>query len=134
MVVKQVDETIVSSTTLQDDNELFVPVRVNQAYGYQLHILLNSHANADFKYRWTIPSGASGTKKNQAWTTTPNTTDLITATRAKNTSGSDQSFDDIGSFKIASSDGFAQLQWSPNIDVVDSCTVKAGSWLMVSES
>lgn len=60
-IVKSATESVTSSTTLQDDNELFAPVAANAVYDVFLHLLHDSDATAagDIKIGWSGPSGAT---------------------------------------------------------------------------
>lgn len=59
-IVKKTDEIVNNSTVLQDDDELFVPLNINKTYSYRLVLMVNSSTSADFKYGFSIPSGATG--------------------------------------------------------------------------
>lgn len=57
--IKSADETVTSSTTLQDDNELAIAVRADAAYRVELHLVYSSGTTPDFKFGWSYPSGAT---------------------------------------------------------------------------
>ncbi|GAA4221562.1 hypothetical protein FHR32_005137 [Streptosporangium album] len=56
---KTADESVVNSTTVQDDNDLTVTVGANRVYDVLLRLKLEGGSNGDFSYNWTLPSGAS---------------------------------------------------------------------------
>ncbi|WP_433252847.1 hypothetical protein ACQPYK_08540 [Streptosporangium sp. CA-135522] len=56
-VRKSVDESLTSSTTVQDDDELFVAVVANAVYRIQTFIRYNSPTAADMRLTWSGPSG-----------------------------------------------------------------------------
>lgn len=57
--MKPSDETVTSSTTLQDDNDLQVLVRANATYKVDLHLVYQSGTTPDLKFGWTVPAGAT---------------------------------------------------------------------------
>lgn len=56
---KTAAETLSSSTTLQNDNDLFLPVVANSRYSWTARILLTSPSAADFKLDLSLPAGAT---------------------------------------------------------------------------
>lgn len=56
---KTADETVNNSSTLQDDDELFVEVAANAVYKLSLLAAQNSGATPGFKLNFTLPAGAS---------------------------------------------------------------------------
>jgi hypothetical protein len=58
-VTKSVTETVTNSTTLQNDDELFLSVEANATYEVELWLLHSSGTTGDFKGGWTAPSGAT---------------------------------------------------------------------------
>lgn len=58
-VTKSSDETINTSTTLQDDDALTFAVVANGEYEVEAVVLYNSGATPDFKFAWTAPAGAT---------------------------------------------------------------------------
>jgi len=59
VVMKIVDESVTSSTTLQDDNELQFAVDANTRYTIEFFLIYNTLAAADLKAQYTVPAGAS---------------------------------------------------------------------------
>ena len=53
-IVKKADETVTSSTVMQDDDELTVALSANKSYGFLLVLKIISPAAADFKYNLTV--------------------------------------------------------------------------------
>jgi len=60
-IVKTVDETINSDTTLHNDNEIFFVPNINKVYGWSMLGYVSSEAAADYKYSWSLPAGCTGT-------------------------------------------------------------------------
>lgn len=58
-VIKTTDETVVSSTTAQSDDELFIPVLANTQYFIEFFIIYDAIQAADIKIMFQAPSGSS---------------------------------------------------------------------------
>lgn len=58
--VKSADETVSGSTTLQNDDHLFVTVSANSVYVIELEGMHNSSAAGDIKVVFSVPSGTTG--------------------------------------------------------------------------
>jgi hypothetical protein len=58
--VKEADETVTTSTTLQDDNELLFAVDVNEVWQFEGVLFIDAPAAADWKMTFTGPTGAVG--------------------------------------------------------------------------
>lgn len=56
-VIKGSDESVTSSITLQNDDELVLPLLANTDYWLEAFILYGANATADFKLYFTVPSG-----------------------------------------------------------------------------
>lgn len=56
--VKQVNESVISTIGLQDDNELTFPIGANEEWTYRFVIQANSNAAADLRFAVTAPGGA----------------------------------------------------------------------------
>jgi len=61
-VVKKAIQTIQSSTTLQDDDELLFTPTINKIYSGLFLIRMTSGTVPDFKYAMTVPTGAVGSR------------------------------------------------------------------------
>lgn len=57
-VVKSVDESVVSSTTMQDDDQLVLNVNANTKYWVEGFVMYSALAAADVKTSYSGPSGA----------------------------------------------------------------------------
>ncbi len=53
---KTADETVTSSTTLQDDDHLTMAVAANEAWSLNWRLLYNANATGDLKIAWTQPA------------------------------------------------------------------------------
>lgn len=58
-VVKSADETVTSSTTLQDDDQLQIAVAANTSYWMRLFVMYTGLAVADLKVSFAGPAGAT---------------------------------------------------------------------------
>lgn len=56
-VSKTVDESVTSSITLQDDDELVLPLLANTDYWFECFILYGASVTSDLRLLFTIPSG-----------------------------------------------------------------------------
>ncbi len=57
---KTADETVISSTALQDDDVLSFAIGANEAWALRIELHINANASGGFKFAFTLPSGASG--------------------------------------------------------------------------
>jgi hypothetical protein len=57
IILKSADESVVSSTALQDDNELALPVVANGIYRVEFHLMFSGDAAGDIQFGFTFPSG-----------------------------------------------------------------------------
>lgn len=60
-VVKTVAETVNNSTTMQNDDELFLTVAASTTYRFSARILYTSGVTPDIKFGFTYPVGATAT-------------------------------------------------------------------------
>jgi len=59
-VVKAADESVTSSTTLQDDNHLILPLEANATYTLEGGLYYDGQFNAgNLKLTWTLPASAT---------------------------------------------------------------------------
>jgi hypothetical protein len=61
-VIKSTTETVTSSTALQDDNELIVPLEADATYYCVFLLALGGVSAADVNTEYSFPSGATGFK------------------------------------------------------------------------
>lgn len=62
LVRKTADESVTSSTVMQSDDQLVVALDANSYYAIRAVITYDSPAAGDFKFQFTVPSGATGRK------------------------------------------------------------------------
>lgn len=59
VITKAVDEVVNNSTAVQDDDELFFPVKANEIWHINLFILFDGDAAADIVFGWSVPAGTT---------------------------------------------------------------------------
>jgi hypothetical protein len=59
MATKSADQSVTSSTTLVNDNELFVALSTSITYQVDWHFIYEGSTAGDFKYGFTYPAGAT---------------------------------------------------------------------------
>ena len=60
VVRKTSDESVTSSTTLQNDDALVFAIGASENWAITFHLFVRSHASGDIKIGVTVPSGAAG--------------------------------------------------------------------------
>lgn len=130
-VLKTADETVTSSTTMQNDNDLVIPVEANATYYARVHLAFGGLSGADIKTQWTVPTGTTGLKFSRGpeiGTTDRQDTNMISAvhnlttvrnygcmsTLAANISGEAQIANEFLRIVTSSTAGNVQLQWAQN--------------------
>jgi hypothetical protein len=131
-VSKPADETVNSSTTLQNDDDLFFSVSANKEYAFQIFLYLDIDGVPDFKFDFTFPTGTTyliGGHYDQ------NAMSIHTeATSARYVNGgTDKWVFYTGTFVTAGTAGTVQLQWAQNSSNAADTTVKKGSWIQYEE-
>lgn len=58
-VVKPSNETVLNSTTLQNDDHLALPMSANTIYFIQGMFIISGLEAADMAFKWAVPSGAT---------------------------------------------------------------------------
>lgn len=148
---KLVDESVISSTTLQNDNELFAAIAANTVYQLDLALLVTeaTGTTADLKIAWTMPTGCrldtANAGAHTAWNGSSGAQEVEWASWQGETSSptSSRSFGTINAGLIfgyhvhgrvtnGPNAGTLQLQWAQNLSVAENVTVKAGSSLLLT--
>lgn len=144
-VHKTADESVISSTTVQNDNHLLVSVAANAEYEIVTQLGVTGSAAGDIKTRWTIPSGATtqrfcrGPDTSSTGSTAATTIRCVALTNGHATeinyglfSTSDLSWIEERMYVVvAGTAGVVQLQWAQNASTATNTTVKAGSYITV---
>ena len=123
-------QSVTSSTTLVNDNDLFLAIPANGVYVIQGAILVTGASAGNIKYTFTIPSGASGNmsslQENTSGTLVLDGPGVWTATI---TGDAAQGIWLYGLLVNSSTAGTLQLQWAQNGSNATPTTVAAYSYL-----
>lgn len=135
-IVKGSDESVTSSTTLQNDDDFQIPVEANGTYlVWGTLLLFSASVTPDIKCQWSVPSGAevdmsapgeynSGSGAS-VWTVTE------AAARAINLqAGVILPTPFTGVIRVSGSAGTAVLQWAQNTSDGTAASILAGSTLL----
>jgi len=144
-VLKTADESVTSSTALQNDNHLLYTIGATGTYAFDLYLLATSDANAagDINIAFTFPTGtlrlwgpgpdpalASGTLAQGRFAAGAVTSG--TAWQDFGLSTTSLGFNIHGLF-IATATGTLQFQWAQFASNANATTVRAGSHLIVKQ-
>lgn len=138
IVVKAADESVTSSTTVQNDDHFIIPVEANSSYILDGFVHYDGAFGAgSLKMDWTIPSGATmywSPFGNQADQTTQKLdSNASSATSAISvgtygTGGNHTCFAPLGYITTSSTAGNLQFRWAQNSSNGTATTVYSGSW------
>jgi len=139
VVFKAADEGPITTTTLQNDNELILPVAAGASYLLDGYLIAtgNTIGSGDLKIGFTVPSGASFRFTSLGYSLTSTATLAQSAARSSGTAsnGVDGSAASPvwvrGNVITTSTAGNLTLQWAENTGNATGTSVLAGSWLML---
>ena len=131
-IVRNADTTITSDTTLSDDAQISIALNASKQYYFRCTLFINSHSTPDFKWAFSIPTGASGmlfrgTNEGYAGATASLTGALNTGT-----DGNNQALTFYGTVLSDSAGNFV-LQWAQNNSSGEDTTLLKGSTLIMWE-
>lgn len=139
---KTADESVTSSTTLQNDDTLLVSVEASAVYEFALHLAVVGNTTGDFKMGFTFPtsstcwwSGKGGVETDAGFGASGSTRHSVSFGDASGTAvaytGSTTilSIHVMGVLSVSTTAGTLQLQWAQNTSNATATTVKAGSFL-----
>lgn len=136
LIVKDTDETVNSTTTLQNDDAITFSVAANEDWQFEGTLFVNSAITPDFKLDFAGPSGATGYWGVTSWadgTVTANAHNQVGAL-----SGSGQGLTSAdwpiairfwGGIANGANAGSLTLQWAQNTSDAGNTTVLAGSYI-----
>lgn len=139
VIRKSADESVTSSTTLQNDDHLLFTVVAGQSYVFELWLVLfSTSAVPDVKVGFTFPAGTmafgafggDGTAQGFANSAATSGTTVVALGVAVSTSPNATNGRVSGSF-LCTTGGTVQMQWAQNVSDAVGMTVKAGSTLTV---
>jgi hypothetical protein len=133
------DESVTSSTVLQNDDHLVLAVAASCVYVIQWGLRIDGAAAGDFKYSFTGPSGATMTWESQSLAT-GDTTNVATAITDASTIGTVVSHGTIASgttsrvrgsglLVVSLTAGSLQLQWAQATSSGTASKALTGSWI-----
>jgi hypothetical protein len=141
-VRKTVDESVTSSTAVQDDNALAVAVAASCIYEVRWSLLVDGATAGDLKYAFTGPASATmvwestghaaADTTNVAQITTPIAAIGTTITHGTLGSGTDSRVNGRGLLVVAATPGTLQLQWAQGTSSGTATKVKAASYLVAT--
>lgn len=129
---KTADESLSSTTTLQNDDALLWAVRTGAVYIMHLWVLYNSGTTPDFKLGFSVPAGTT-----MAWgwfgsDPTPAVVNAGPYSESSSTAaggiGANQWLHAHGFITTAGTAGNVNFQWAQNTSDGTSTTVRAGSY------
>lgn len=137
LVRKVADESVVSSATLQDDNDLQFAIAANEVWCFEIYVNVLGGTSSDFKCAIQVPSGAtlrwSGlggesvidhqTEITSDATTVWPTSGLTDPTQAA-------SIFIKGTVVNAGNSGSVKFRWAQNASNATATIVKAGSYIV----
>lgn len=147
IVTKGSTESVTSSTTLQNDDELFLSVEANATYTMELCLFHDSDTGAasDVKIGWSYPSGATMNwgvhGANTAATSSSGVTSTNMQTRIISEVAAFGGGDSTGTTAYvegvlitSSTAGTFRLQWAQETSNAVASNVRAGSWLKLQRT
>jgi len=134
LAYKSADESVTSSTVLQDDDHLLLAVGINDIWyvRFAIYVIDNSSSTADFKWAFTWPSGTTAAITNNS----VNVGDTFSKQRSFTASGTGFSSDAAlagdtfiaeGVVTVGGTAGNLRLQWAQSVSNASSVVVKKGS-------
>jgi len=129
MVQKSADESVTSSTTLQNDDHLFIALVINTNYRFALWLDWDFDSSLG-KLTFVGPSGATG-----QWSTAENNTlsRALAFVEPLSTTATRRTYMLHGQIRTAGTAGNLQFQWAQNSSSGNALTVRTGSWLEILE-
>ena len=138
IVRKTSDETVTSSTVLQDDNQLILPLLANEIWKFEFNLIYSADAAGDIQISFTFPA-AGRIDASVFWNTSGSAADIIkwsgttTPATAQNLQGLGStirlSLPIQGIFTNSSTAGNLTLQWAQTASSATATTVYTNSTL-----
>lgn len=129
--VKSADETVTGSTTLQNDDHLFLTVAANSVYTLELEGAQDSSGAGDLKAVFSVPAGTTGTLCGSDGGITFAGTSL-TGTLVFGGVGAAEYLRVFGRVVTAGTAGTLRLTWAQNA-ASGSSTLKTGTMLRLTK-
>jgi hypothetical protein len=138
--IKGSDESLISNTTLQDDNDLSVTVAANSVYELSYMIIYEAGTVGDIKFRWVGPASATlQFAANRLLVTAAGVNDDTVSSDPINTvvtaggqgSGFTLAIEGKGLLRVAGTAGTFKLQWAQDTSSSGATIVKADSFMVL---
>jgi hypothetical protein len=131
---KTSDESVTSSTSLQDDDDLFFAIGANETWVFILPFGLVCGASGGFKWAFSVPASASAFGSNLAGLARLASVDLTTGSgeTSSSTTASNQPFI-AGYCANSSTPGNVRFRFAQNVSNGTATTVKRGSILIAAK-
>ena len=145
IMVKHTDQQVVSSSTPQNDVDLWAPLESFSTYEVEMYVSIDSSVDAatsnDASFSWAIPSGSiytarQGQGPSSGMTSVASTT--MTSPRSYWTNTIIYGTDDLpsavserGVVRTGANPGILQLRWAQLLSNANPLTLRAGSVLIV---
>jgi hypothetical protein len=144
-IVKSADETVTSSTTLQNDDELVFALAASAVYKIDGAISVAGATAGDIKTAFTVPTSATGNVEfigatvaasgSDNWSRALNIVDFVTPDFGTFGTLGVATFQPVlikGAIFTAGSSGNLTFQWAQNASSGTATTVGKGSWITVT--
>lgn len=136
---KTLDETLISNITVQNDDELFLPVEANARYLFELAIASTSAPAADIKIGWTLPALSTNSLWFDVFDIALNRTLGFQTTVPSTGIGMGGNTTALSSrlwgvVVTAATAGTMQVVWAQNTSTASNTSILAGSYLTLLRS
>lgn len=134
-VRKASSQIISNSTTLTNDNELFVSVEASLTYGFEIVVIYEAGTTADYKFALTFPTGSAVSWGNHMESTALGYLPIAYSSYTSGTAvaaggasiGSPLPTVINGVIVVGGSAGTFRYQWAQNVATVENTATLAGS-------
>lgn len=135
-VIKPSGQSVTSSTTLVNDNDLVLPVAASASYIFECFLSFTATSGGDLKWTWAVPAGASLLYQpvhNEGGATGLNNSTLTYSDAntipAAGAGATVESVTMKGNLTLSSTAGNLQLRWAQNASNAGATTIRAQSHL-----
>ncbi len=129
-VLKTDDESVTSSTTLQNDDHISFPVESNSRYHFIMTLAYNAGTTGDVKIGWSVPTGTIMHRMADAFTS-PNDFSETDTLRLQGSGASNSTGNTYGTIHTAGTAGTMQMQWAQQSSDVTPSTIYEGSGIII---
>lgn len=135
--VKTADETVASSTTLQDDDHLSLAVGTNEVWAVEFYLSTLCFGSVGFRYAFTGPAGMTGRMNSVAYddgqvVSVQSSTNLTSALLHTTVSNMDRVRVTL-LLRTAGTAGTLQFKWAQETSGVGDCTIFADSYMIAHQ-